>query len=99
MLEFFDDGRMWCKGTPFDLNGRLCLAACHDQFAMPLEMGTAWPFLQRALPKNATSLVSFNDHAKSYARIKALILRAQVLASRSIEEAVPYDARRRSRAA
>lgn len=87
LLEFFADESRWLRGN-FSGGGRRCLvdAVFHLSAEHMLPPGPVMCFLQEALPRRQMGLIKFNDHhCRSIAQLRAVILKARLLASESIE--------------
>ena len=81
MLEFFGSGETWLQGEETDGKGNYCvLGAVTLCSPDPLSDSRVRLLLVHALNSQKSTVWAFNDRAKSYKSIKALILRARSMA-------------------
>jgi len=95
MLEFFgEDGAHWLQGRMHDTEGRRCLVgALDDLCARPRVLRLAvWDFLEAAIstPQGGGFVLTwYNDRARSFADVRALILKARALALEQADDPAP----------
>ncbi len=83
LSEFFDGGRRWIRSEFHDDDGNRCLigALAHLRAVTKMRGDGSCHYLREAQPQwRYKRIIDFNDDAKSYEAIRALIVSAPALA-------------------